>query len=595
MTIPELLARRPALLWGACALVAGLSLAAELARLPTADMGLFLYDAGRVLDGARLYRDVVEINPPLIVALNLPVVYLARVTHVSEFLLYRLAVAGLIGGVLVCSARLIHRYVVPDEPGRARYLILLVCFALFALARPDFGQREHFVLALLLPYVLLVAADRRGRRPGALVAVAVGVLAGGAIGLKPPFGLVWLAVEAFRRLRGPRSARWRPAPEVAGVIGFLLVYAVVTLLVTPDYVRIVEVLGPAYTRYLRQPFLVLLVIGPGVPLVWFTLLARVGLRRQARDPELGALLATAMVASFLAAAAQEKEFRYHFYPALALAFVLLGLLSADASGWAKASERIYGRASRALLVTIVFVVLGWAGFQAAGGGAPERRERAALLDLVNAVRTRAGGRPVGVLSYTIDSSFPLANYAGVSLALRFPSLWPFAASYWDAIASGGPLRYRTPGDMEPYERYFFRAVRDDLLAARPAVLVILRPARDAAMNGQRRLHYVQYFGQDSAFSAFLAEYRLVAQKGEYLLYQRGTGETRMGPAPSAEPAALNARRPPQLSQLRLGQLDPESVVGAVVFAICWLLLALADRRRSAPGSPADAGPLDRRG
>ena len=38
------------------------------------------------MDGARLYVDVVEINPPLIVALNLPAVLLARAVGASEIL-----------------------------------------------------------------------------------------------------------------------------------------------------------------------------------------------------------------------------------------------------------------------------------------------------------------------------------------------------------------------------------------------------------------------------------------------------------------------------------------------------------------------------
>jgi hypothetical protein len=585
MTLPELLARRPVVLWGSCAAVVALGLAAELARVPTPDVGLFLYDAGRVLDGARLYRDVVEINPPLVIVLNLPVVVLARVTHISEFLLYSLWSALLVGTLLAYAARLIRRHLFPDQPGQASYLVLLLCFVLFALVRFDFGQREHFVLALLLPYLLLVAGELRGRRPGSLEAGGIGILAGAAIGLKPHFALVWLALEGFRRWRVPRSERWRPTPESVGTAGFLATYAVAILLLTPDYIDAATLLGPAYARYMREPFLNLLLVGPGVPLVWFVVLAWLGLRRQARSPDLGALFVTVIVACFLAGAAQQKEFRYHFYPALALGFVLLGLLAADAAGTARlASERIYGRASRALLVTIAVVVLGCAGFQATGGGADERRHRAALFDLVDAVRARAAGRPVGVLSYTIDSAFPLVNYAGVPLALRFPGLWPFAASYWDSLKSGGTLRYHALGEMPPFERYFFNAVRDDLLAAQPRLILMLRPARDAPMNGQRRLHYVQYFSRDPELGAFLRRYELVAQKGEYLMYERGESPANsVGPAPSVAPAVLDAQRAPQLREIRLGHLDPESVAGLGVFVICWTLMAAADRRRAALG------------
>jgi hypothetical protein len=568
--------------WVACVALAVLGVAAELAKPATADMGFFLYSAGRVLDGARLYRDVVDLNPPLIFALNLPVVALARETGLSEFLLYRLGTALFVGSLLLYSARLILRYVLPAEPARARYLVLLLCFAVFALPRVDFGQREHFVLALLVPYLLLVAGECAGHRVPGVEAGIIGIMAGAAIGLKPQFGLVWVVLEAFRRVRCAPAERWRPTPEMAGVLGFLAVYGVAVVWLTPDYLTVASLLGQPYVRYMREPFLELLLVGPGAPLVGLVLLALLVLRRRMRWPVLGSLVAWATVACFLAAAVQGKNFRYHFYPALALAFVLLGLAAADApAAPQRLSERIYGRASRALLATIALVVLGWAVLELAGGDAGERRERAEFGELVRAVRERAGGRPVGVLSYTMESSFPLANYAGVGLASRFPCLWVLPVSYWDAIETGGPLQYHAVGEMAPVERYFLRAVREDLTTARPSLLIVLRPARDTAINGQRRLHYLQYFGRDSTLAALLAEFRLADRRGEYLLYERReAGAVAIDPPPSAAPGTQDVIKP-ELKDLHLGYLDRESVVGLAVFVAWWVAMAARDRRRSA--------------
>jgi len=572
----------PRAVWVGCAAVAALGLAAELARPATADMGFFLYAARRVLGGARLYRDVVEINPPLIIALNLPVVLLSRATGLSEFLLYRLGTALFVGILLLYSSRLILRYVLPADPARARHLVLLLCFALFALPRIDFGQREHFVLALLLPYLLLVVGESAGQRPPPGEAAVIGILAGAAIGLKPHFALVCAVLEAFRRVHSAPTERWRPTPELAGVLGFLAVYGVAVFWLTPDYLTVVSLLGAGYTQYMREPFVDLLVLGPGAPLVGFVLLALLVLRRRMRTPALAALLAWTTVACFLAAAAQGKNFRYHFYPALALAFVLLGLVAADAPAAAqRLSERIYGRASQALLATIVVVVLGWALLEVAGGDAAERRQRAELAELVRAVRAGAGGRAVGVLSYTMESSFPLVNYAGVELASRFPCMWPLAVSYWDPIEAGGPLRYHAVGEMAPVERYFLNAVREDLTTAQPKLLLVLRPARDDAVNGQRRLHYVQYFGRDPELAALLAQYRLADRQGEYLLYERRqVGAASADPPPSAAPGTQDVIRT-GLKDVRLGRLDRESVVGLTLFAACWVLMAATDRRRSA--------------
>ena len=49
--------------------IAVLGSAAEFATFARSDMAFLLYAAERVLDGARLYVDVVAINPPRIVVL----------------------------------------------------------------------------------------------------------------------------------------------------------------------------------------------------------------------------------------------------------------------------------------------------------------------------------------------------------------------------------------------------------------------------------------------------------------------------------------------------------------------------------------------
>jgi hypothetical protein len=173
------------------------------------------------------------------------------------------------------------------------------------------------------------------------------------------------------------------------------------------------------------------------------------------------------------------------------------------------------------------------------------------------------------------------NYAGVGLASRFPSMWPLAVSYWSAIDTGGPLQYHTISEMSPVERYFFSAVRQDLTTAQPRLLLVLRPARDVAMNGQRRLHYVQYFGRDPELAALLSEYRLADRLGEYLLYERReAGAASIGSSPSVALGAQDVNKT-QLKDLRLEHVDREFVVGLGVFVACWVLMAASDRRRSA--------------
>ena len=95
-----------------------------------------------MLDGARLYVDVVEINPPLIVALNIPVVLAARALGLQPALVYQLAVFALLGLSLAASSRLLRR-LLPDDPRLRRGLVALLALVLFAMwatyyASPDY-------------------------------------------------------------------------------------------------------------------------------------------------------------------------------------------------------------------------------------------------------------------------------------------------------------------------------------------------------------------------------------------------------------------------------------------------------------------------
>ena len=122
------------------------------------DASWYLYMAGRVLDGARPYVDVVDTNPPLIVVLSLGVVLPARVLGVSPLRLFPMAVVGLIVGSMALAWRLARG--LPDPIRQAA--LLATAYGLFVGAGPAFGQREHLTLILIVPY-----AWAPSPRPGA--------------------------------------------------------------------------------------------------------------------------------------------------------------------------------------------------------------------------------------------------------------------------------------------------------------------------------------------------------------------------------------------------------------------------------------------
>jgi hypothetical protein len=200
-------------------------------------------------------------------------------------------------------------------------------------------------------------------------------------------------------------------------------------------------------------------------------------------------------------------------------------------------------------------------------------------ELVRTVRENAQGRSIFVFSFHIGSAYPLINYSGVRSASRFPQLWILAAAYRDQLESERELRYNRPENMSAGERYLNEAVLADLRANQPQLLLVLRNARDMAMNGYRRLDYIAYFERDARFRKIFAQYERIGYIGEYALYRRVPPDgARTGPPPAAEPGTLDVMRSDRQS-LQLRIQDPAFLLRLVVFAAVLAVVAYTGRGR----------------
>jgi hypothetical protein len=557
------------------AFLLGFSLAAEFTSYARPDTGFLLDAAARVLDGARLYVDVVEINPPLIIALNMVAVLFARLLDISEILAYRIGFTVALIGALFLASWLLRR-LFPREIVLRRAFLLLLAFVLFPLAQQDFGEREHLVIALLVPYLLLATARRLGRDIARMPALAVGGLAGLAFALKPHFLLLWLAVEGYLRA-GRRVPARGLLPETLAIGALLVSYGIAVVVLTPQYLGLVQLLAGPYSRFLYDPFFHVLVAGPGALLAIFALLAFAALRPHARHPELWQSLALGAAACLVAGAAQQKGLRYHLYPSFALGVLLLGLIAWDTVRPLRNRVRLMYRwlAVSVLTTTIVVVCVQNAAVTVGAGRDADRNQ---FDELVRLVRTRAAGEGVYVMSYHLRSAYPLINYSGARSASRFPQLWILAAEYLDQLASSEPLRYHAEPEMSPSERYLNQAVLEDLREHSPKLLVVFRHARDLPVNGLRRLDYVAYFARDPQVARILQGYQLLAELGDYLVYERvPLGLARSGPPPRGTPGTRDAIRVHE-SGVHFRFTDPSFLIAVLAFLISLVTIAIVERK-----------------
>lgn len=478
------------------------------------DAAWYLYVARRVLAGAHLYRDIIEINPPLIVALSIPPAWLARVLGVMDLVVYDVATAALaVASVAFAGHLLKHLRGEGNDSGR-RALLLLFLAALFPIAAADFGQREHLLLALVLPYLCLAAVRSEGVSVPPLAALAAGAMAGVGLGLKPFYLPLWPALEGYLVLGRHAGPSWRRV-ETIGIGGILALYALAVVVFAPGYLPLVGWLGPVYASLLRQPLVRMVSSADGIlPLV--AVLAIAATPGAGAWRALRGVILIAATTSLVAVLLQQKGWSYHYYPSRVESFVALGvvLLSTPPLGLTRARAAAV-RLTPLLLAADLAVVLVQRGREAVAAGRFERLEVGGQM--ARLVRRHAAGRPILGLTVSPTPSFPLVNFSGAEWALRFPSLWMIPALHarglWVVQPEGGPAVRRSP-----QQQYLINAVTADLVTRRPALILFYAPPWGAP-------DFVGYFASaDPRFAAAMRHYHLLADVAGYRFLALGPEE-----------------------------------------------------------------------
>jgi hypothetical protein len=443
------------------------------------DVAWILAIGARVLSGQRLYVDVIELNPPLIVWLNLPVVAAAHALHIDPGTLFRLLVLAIAAAALVASMAIVRGVELTGAPFAA-----VASYVVVAGVGYDFGQREHLALLLSLPY--LACAVRRMREEGhAKRWVVVGVAAAAGIGfaLKPFFLAVPLLVELVI------ARRRRSCASISAVIigAELTVYAAAVLVFAPAYVPLGRLLAPAYgVGYFNT-----------VPLAFALmpnfLIGAIGLafgwRVLRRHAELHVLFAAA-VGFGAGAVAQWKGWGYHWLPFAALGMLVLGAAATEvlARRHPAAVRRIAGA---------VAILGGLTLFGAATAGRASNPYPAMLAPVI----AELGGGPVGVLS-SLDVAYPLVTLPGVGSSFRLPTVGLLVTAIRLGDARIGS---------------FLRGVfAEDMRRAPPRLLI--EDTRDLGLPAP--LDLVGYLSQSPEFAVRMADFRLVRRVGPFRILQR---------------------------------------------------------------------------
>jgi MFS family permease len=515
-------------------LVAGAVLITAMRSPLKDDVAWLLYVARKWLEGQRLYEDLVEVNPPLIIWLYAIPAWLAKTLDIAPKLIAIPFFAAMILAASAWSANLLA--------GRAsifeRKIPVFAAIATVLLALPgiEFGQREHLLVAACLPYIVLYARELDGEPEPRLTGLLAGILAGLGCALKPSYLLAIIAMEAVALIRGHHSLRAAPFACFASAG----LYGLGVILFCPEFLEKAVPLALALYGGTDTPSLQILwqssrlIFGQAVIILLCWSSTTTLARRSTFKRHLLLALTAFAVAATVVFVLQGKSWFYHRLPAtsatvLALFLWIASVLPPDftialrnvLTGFKRAHLKRLAPAPLVLGALALFALADYERLRPWVEAAVEPT-LSTEVKLERLIRKEKAKTYIA-FSEWIALGFPVVNNTGVTWASRFDSMWALKGEIWRAKQDGAA----------PREYPIRRWVAKDFVANCPDLAVV---------DTREGINYVSVLiASGSDFAAAWSRYHQIAAfDGLRVLKRDGDGCT---------PPAQKKKHLPQLSSI----------------------------------------------
>lgn len=309
-------------------LAVGLGISLQFHLLFNPDNAWLLFITNKLLHGGRYFHDFIEVNPPLILYLNIPPVLVANLFHLSvysTFTLYVVLISILMTALSYHLLKISHDF---DNPLFLYLLIGALVYLFFYFFPAILGEREYLTTALILPYLFLLNLRVQEKPIRLLMSVSIGLLAGIGFAIKPYFLVPLALIEIYSIIRTKKLIGC-VRPETISITLVLVIYFISIFLLTPEYIHQIVPFALKW-YYLQFPFTLNNLVS-GMPLIFYfsTFFVFFFCYRGSRHQILAEILLVASVGFTIAYLLGRQAWVYHFFPAYFLLALLMILLFAD--------------------------------------------------------------------------------------------------------------------------------------------------------------------------------------------------------------------------------------------------------------------------
>ncbi len=442
-----------------------------------------LIAADRWLNGDRLYVDIMETNPPLIVYFNALIVLLSTLTGLLSYDIYLIVCA-----LLIClSTYLASHYA--EHPSR---WVVISSLVLVLLCGRDFGQREHLFILASWPLLSALLHHKTS-------SVFITLMAAIGTALKPHFCLVWLALACGDGIR-KTSLRAFFASHYLIIAAVQLLYLAAIGICLPEYFdSIVPLLVTHYAAH-NEPIFTLLQYAFPMGLSVCVLFGVYLFQARNRNNDVIIGLFSLVIAAFAIMLLQQKDYSYHWYPIRVFCVLLAAQMffSLPAGMALKQAMRFL------CLLFVIYVTapqLLWQ-YRIGDGTWDDHAHRLAEM-----LEDHAKDKPVLPLGFLLEAPLPI-YISGAQLPYRYAHLWPLAGYYTSGVIDdSGYMIYRTPDKMSEGERRLFDQIIQDATHNPPAIITVHDGRYGTYPTKQSfRFDYIGYFSQSELFANLFSQY-----------------------------------------------------------------------------------------
>lgn len=288
------------------------------------DIAWLTYVIENMFHGKIIYRDLIETNPPLIVMLYSPLVWVAERLKVPDFQVIKAATIILCSASAYVSALIVSKS--DNYRNKTSLLFILFLAALLLAPHPftDFSQREHLLAAFILPYISMLMPSvpnvftKRQK-------IAAGAFASIGFCLKPNFLLIYLtAIITRNKLRG-KNLLHLEVQDFFVVIGGA-VYLTCIIIFYPEFFVAFKLIAQTYFSYYAAPAYFFLRFR--LPVYAFIIIIWISNPLKSRTEKADLCFYTAILsAAIIQMLIQFKPWSYLTTPCIIFSVILLGFNS----------------------------------------------------------------------------------------------------------------------------------------------------------------------------------------------------------------------------------------------------------------------------